>query len=102
MGIYSMNILQKIKESEDPVWEIVLPISETICIAAGIIIGFDNAGIGGAIVGIIVGAVVGFLSIPIGGMLLYAGAVFLTLGVVAAVLCAVGWIISSLWGVGKP
>ena len=63
------------------------------CIAAGIIIGY-NAGIGCAIVG--------FISIPIGGMIIYAGAGVLTLGAIAVVICAIVWIISSLWGVGKP
>ncbi len=75
-----MDINKKIRESEDPIWNIVFPISKIVCIAAGIIIGY-NAGIGCAIVG--------FMSIPIGGMIIYAGAVVLTLGAIAVVICAI-------------
>ena len=97
-----MSLINKIKESDDPIWDVVFPISETICIAFGVIYGFTKAGIGGAIIGAIVGAIAGFLAIPIGGMLLVLGQVALVGAIYIAVIGGVIWLISVLWGVGKP
>ena len=66
-------------------------------IGAGV--GFNYAGLGGAILGLLVGAVVG---IPAAYLLVWGGFLFLALAAVGGVIWLVVWIIASLWDVGKP
>lgn len=65
----------------------------------GICIGFVNAGIGGAVVGVVIGAIVGALGLA---MLVNVIPWVLIIGTGAAILAAIVYVLSLLWGVGKP
>lgn len=68
----------------------------------GLIIGFSNAGIGGAIAGILGGGIAGALG---GGFLFIISAAFVFLLpwilIIGGLALAI-FLISSLWGVGRP
>lgn len=61
----------------------------------GAAIGFSQAGIGGVIVGVPVGIVVGLVS----GILIFGA---FEVMIVVTILAFAVWVVSSLWGVGKP
>lgn len=69
---------------------------------SGLVLGFLNAGIGGAIVysivGLLVGGIIGFM-LAIGLSLVILTIPF---AVLILVVAAIGWVIWKLWGVGKP
>ena len=71
--------------------------------AAGAIVaaayGFGQAGVGGAIVGIVLGTIAGAVA---GGFLFVLLIDMLPFWILLAIVGAIVFVISALWGVGKP
>ena len=65
----------------------------------GFYLGFNSAGLGGAIVGVLIGAAGGaFIAIILFGAVPFV-LMFLVLAAIIGLFC---FIVSSLWNVGKP
>lgn len=82
--------------------EILAKIAGIIGGLVGLVVGFQAAGIGGAIAGLLVGAVISFIAVGIIGTLASAAvqglpAILFFVGIALAIL-----IIVSLWGIGRP
>ena len=95
-GILMSSLIDELDERTS---SIIMTIGAVLGGFTGLYIGFTGAGIGGAIVGIVIGSIIGAIGII---LVLEIGLIILIVSFFLGIIAAVIYVISLLWGVGKP